>query len=217
MGTEAINKSNGISSIYYAGQNFPGNATMMSPEDILQYVSKALEDIGGQLEDYKNIVKDRQEKAKDLRALASTIRDMQQNGDLKSYDSAKYNEFMTTMAKYKDSDPDVAKAYHHFLDSYGGYIDTNTGKKVGILANEDGHWIGKSGKGDNQDMCMNAEELGRVLKNIEDAQSNLQSDNELTMMTLQQLLQRRNQISQFSSNAMNMMNEGMKSIIGNIR
>jgi hypothetical protein len=30
-------------------------------------------------------------------------------------------------------------------------------------------------------------------------------------------MQRRNQISQFSSNALNMMNEGMKSIIGNMR
>jgi hypothetical protein len=64
---------------------------------------------------------------------------------------------------------------------------------------------------------MNAAELSNTLKNMEDAQSNLQSDNELTMMTLQQLMQRRNQISQFSSNAMNMMNEGMKSIVGNIR
>jgi hypothetical protein len=217
MSMNGVNKSGNTSSIHQMSSNFPGSAAMMSPEDILQYVSKALGDIGGQLEDYKNIVKDRQEKAKDLRALASTIRDMQQNGDLKSYDAAKYNEFMTTMAKYKDSDPEVRKAYEHFMDSYGGYIDTNTGKKVGVLASDDGHWIGKSGNGDHQDMCMNVEELGRVMKNIEDAQGNLQSDNELTLMTLQQLMQRRNQISQFGSNAMNMMNEGMKSIIGNIR
>jgi hypothetical protein len=215
MTAGAINKNGSTSSIYQASTNFPGHTSMMSPEDILAYVGKALQDIGGQLSDYKKVVEERQQKAKDLRMIAGTLREMQGSGDLIHYDAQKYNEFMTLMSKYKD-DPEVKKAYEHFLDSYGGYIHPKEGK-VGTLANEDGHWIGKSGKGDNQDMCMSVGELGMALKRIEDAQSSLQSDNELTMMTLQQLMQRRNQISQFSSNAMNMMNEGMKSIIGNIR
>jgi hypothetical protein len=212
-----INKTGGAAKAQQASANFGPNATLMSPEDILSYVSKALGEIGDQLNDYKNIVQERQQKAKDLREIAGTIRDMQKGGDLIAYDEATYHEFMSKMAKYKDSDPSVKAAYDSFMASYGGYIDTGTGKKEGVLAGEDKHWIGKSGSGDSQDMCMNAAELSNTLKNLEDAQSNLQSDNELTMMTLQQLMQRRNQISQFSSNAMNMMNEGMKSIVGNIR
>jgi hypothetical protein len=216
MGMDGIQKSTGAGQVAQASTNFGPNVTLMSPDDILAYVSKALGDIGDQLNDYKTLVQDRQAKAKDLRDLASELRNMQQGGDLTAYDGAAYNEFMQKLAKYKDSDPALGKVYSDFMNSYGGYHD-ESGKKVGTLAGDDKHWFGKGGVGDSQDMLMDSKELANALKNVEDAQSNLNSENELTMMSLQQLMQRRNQISQFSSNALNMMNEGMKSIIGNMR
>ena len=205
---EGINKSGGASQVYKAQGGLEQGLSLMSPEDILAYVGKTLGDIGNQLQDYKDLVQKRQEKANDLRDVTSTLRDMQSGGDLTAFDPQLYSEFMQKMEKYKDSDPAIGAAYEKFMSSYGGYIGSD-GKAKGVMAG--------ANAGDTQDMKMSALELSHAMKDLEGAQEAMGSDNELTMMALQQLMQRRNQVSQFASNAMNMMNEGMKSIIGNIR
>lgn len=223
MGTDSINKSSGSKQIQQTQSSLGAGMTLMSPEDIMMYMQKVLGEIGDQLNDFKQTVLDRQQKAKDLREISSTIRQMQANGGesgaLSKFDDAQYNEFMTKLEKYKDSDPEIAAAYNTFMTSYGGYINTDDHQKKGVLAGEDGNWYGhnKTINPDTQDMYLSKDELANSLKHIENSQESMNSENELTMMGLQQLMQRRNQISQFGSNAINMMNEGMKSIIGNIR
>lgn len=206
--TSPIGSTSSTSSVHQTQPSFGPSVTLMSPDDILAYVTKALDDIGGQLENYKDVVAARQEKAGKLREITAAMREMNRSDGMKGYDQDKYAEMMTKMSTMRD-DPNVAAAYDAFMISYGGYVDTKTGNVEGTMA-------GTSGS-DDQDMFMDTAESAKVLKFIEDAQGGLNSDNELVMMNLQQLMQRRNQITQFSSNAMNVMNEGTKSIIGNIR
>lgn len=241
MGTEAIGKSQGSSVVSNASAAFGNGVSLMSPDEIIAFVSKALGDIGDQLNDYKNMVQQRQEKARDLREISATLRDMASKGDLTSYEQEKFDRMMNQLAKYKDADPSLKAVYDTFMNSYGGYqkIDPQSGEYVkndkgevlceGIMAgaNEAGMkeisdpisgakmliW----NPGDSQDMLLTAAELSPMLDNLKSAQEGLNEDNELTMMSLQQLMQRRNQISQLGNGMLSMVNETSKAIIGNFR
>ncbi|HEV2742649.1 MAG TPA: hypothetical protein VGV91_05810 [Rubrobacter sp.] len=70
---------------------------------------------------------------------------------------------------------------------------------------------------DGQDCVLDSNETQGVMDNVKQALESINSDNEMVMMELQKLMQQRNQITQFSSNAMNLDNETKKSVIGNIR
>ncbi|HEU4405474.1 MAG TPA: hypothetical protein VFS43_09310 [Polyangiaceae bacterium] len=70
---------------------------------------------------------------------------------------------------------------------------------------------------DDQDCILDPTETQGVMDNVKQALESINSDNEMVMMELQKLMQQRNQITQFASNAMNLDNETKKSVIGNIR
>lgn len=225
----AIDSTKGSSYVHGADHQFGPSASTMSPGEIIAFITKALGDIGDQLGDYKKLVEDRHKKATELRQVMSTMRDMATAGDATNYSAEKYNEMMTLMARHAKTDPEVKAAYEHFLGSYGGYTNNDSGLPEGVFAGQDGKNIfnttedEKNAKGpdgkplvDTQDMCMSKAEMDNVMKNIENAQQNLNSDNELMMMNLQQLMQKRNQISQLGTNLLNTSNESLKAVIGNI-
>lgn len=284
MGTDAIARTSARSP-YEAIEPLGKNTDLMSPEDILAYVALALDNIGSQLNDYKEIVVGKQKKAAVVRELMGEVRAMSQNGQpLTAYDKEKYDALMNKLASVKGGDPELEAVYGSFMTSYGGYTDAATGESVGTLATDDGMTFGQVLEGgkavnaadrkkmkpgeslgekdkdlkdkaaseplskkdpgsmmpwdsplpadsipspqaapvqaqapDSQDASMSAEELNQIAERLKNSLENLNSDNELTMMGLQQLMQQRNQITQFSSNVLNSVNEGLKSIISNWR
>lgn len=214
--TSPIGSTSSTTSVNQTHPSFGPNVTLMGPDDIMAYVTNALGDIGDQLDSFKKQVEAKQAKAQDLRDIAGTMRLMNTGADLSHFDGAAYNEMMTKMSHHLD-DKNVKAAYDHLMESYGGFQSTDPGGgTVGVMAGADGKWHG-NGVGDTQDCLLNSTEVQKCIKDIEGAQSALGSENELTMMSLQQLMQRRNQVTQFSSNCLNVMNEGSKSVIGNIR
>lgn len=285
MGTEAIAKASARSP-YDAIAPMGKNIDLMSPEDILAYVALALDNIGSQLNDYKDAVVGKQKKAAVVRELMGEVRAMSQNGQpLTAYDKEKYDALMNKLASVKGGDPELEAVYDTFMKSYGGYTDAE-GNDVGTLATDDGMTFGQVLEGgkavnaaelkkmkpgeslgekdkdlkakaasdplskkedlgapklwdsqlpadtipspqtepakqleapDSQDAHLTVEELNQIAERLKSSLENLNSDNELTMMGLQQLMQQRNQISQFSSNMLNSVNEGLKSIIANWR
>jgi hypothetical protein len=161
------------------------------------------------------------------------------------FDHEKYNRLMTLLGKNSD-DPSIKNAYEMFLNSYGGYHATETfnlpgkepvnqGDLQGIMAGDSGepYLLDENGtprrdasgqpmpnpdyRVDTQDCILDADETQAVMDNTKQGLESINSDNEMVMMELQKLMQQRNQITQFASNAMNLDNETKKSVIGNIR
>lgn len=200
----------------------------MSADDIVMYVRSQLGSIDGQLNDYKNIVVAKQKKSEELREVTALLRELKGGRDeLKGGNAAvdtstepeKYNRLMTLLAKNSDS-ASAKSAYDGLLDSYGGYQATETielpdgravqkGEVDGIMAGAD--------PGDIHDVNLNAIETQSVMDNVKQSLEGINSDNEMVMMELQKLMQQRNQITQFASNALNVDNETKKGVIGNIR
>lgn len=211
MGTDAINKSSGSTQVYQTQPSFGSDVSLMSPDALIMFMQRALGDIGEQLQQFKDVVTQRQEKAKDLRDIAAAIRDMQANADsdgaLTAYDQSKYCELMNKMEKYK-SDPAIGQAYETFLSSYGGYYQEDGKTITGVMAG--------AKSDDNQDMKLSSTELANALKKIEGAQENLNSENELTMMQVQQLASKRNETTQLCSNLLKSFNESAMTPIRNI-
>jgi len=259
--SSSIGKTTGSQGVQGAAPQFGPDIALMSPDDVIAYVTRALGDIGNQLNDYKDMVKQRQEKATELRDLLGELRGMSPNdNDLVGYDQEKYDGLMSRLAKYKD-DPQLGQVYENFMNSFGGYRDTATGQQVGILASDDSNFAGNKngvskapkdafvvskdmlgkdikvdknanntkdglplGNGpsakvvviDERDAKLTKFEINTAIEQVKGAMEGLNSDSELTMMSLQQLMQQRNQISQFSTNMLSTLNDSMRSVIANI-
>lgn len=197
---------------------FRTDMEIMSPEDILAYVSLALGNIGKQLDSYKAYVQEKQAAAADLNKALNLAREASRAGhDHEKFTQEQYNEFMALLAKYPD-DPGLKAAHKELLASWGGYIKPDGGQ-VGKLAMDDGRVSGDKlfGKRDEQNAHLNPTEWKTVIDHITSSLEQLNSDNEYTMMKLQTLMQQRNQISQFASNMLNSLHENAKAIIGNLR
>lgn len=208
----------GTSSTSYIQHSSPSDAgvRLMSADDIMAYVTQALGDVGGQLEVFRKKVEDRQAQAAVLRDTSALLRASRGNDGIGSMDQAQFGAVMTNLSKLAETNPLAKNVYDKILASYGGFVagpggagGKAEGEIVGVMAG--------TANNDGQDMWLENVDCDGIMKNLEEAQSGLGSDNELIMMDLQQLMQRRNQITQFSSNCMNVMNEGMKAVIGNIR
>jgi len=260
--SSSIGKTTSSQGVSGASPQFGPDVALMSPDDVIAYVTRALGDIGNQLNDYKNMVKQRQEKATELRDLLGELRGMSPNdNDLVGYDQEKYDGLMSRLAKYKD-DPQLGQVYENFMNSFGGYRDTATGQQVGVLASDDGNFAGNKngvskppegafqvskdmldkkdakvdknanntkdglplGNGpsakvvviDERDARLTKFEIQTAIEQVKGAMEGLNSDSELTMMSLQQLMQQRNQISQFSTNMLSTLNDSMRSVVANI-
>ena len=158
---------------------------------------------------------------------------------------ANYNEMMTKLSHHLDN-PSVKAAYESMLKSYGGYSKTDTGEHVGG-ASENGTiqvTVGQAMKAQSsdlaktisgtivdsgslavdvavdingQDQIMDKEEMDSFVNSLNDALSGINSGNELMMMNLQNLMQVRNQISQFGSNNLKSINDTMSGLINNLK
>ena len=189
-----------------SGTNSPFFGTdveLLSADYIIWYVGQALGDIGAQLDDYKRHVDKKREKAEEIRTILAQVTDASENGQFADYDKA-----MQTLKSYAENDPALAGAYEHLLRSYGPYQDAQ-GNPVGHATDED-HGI-------DNNRHLNQREWSKVIDQLKQSQEALNSDNELTMMKLQTLMQQRNQVSQFASNMLNVLHENAKAVIGNIR
>lgn len=201
---------------------FRTDMEIMSPEDIMAYVSLALGNIGKQLEAYKAYVEAKQAAAADMNKFLAFAREASGPGeDHKQFTQEQYAEFMQLLAKYPD-DQGLAAAHRLLLESWGGYDNANGQRIGGRLATDDGRVSGDDlpdwpVEPDAQNGGLSASEWKRVIDSVSSSLEQLNSDNEYTMMKLQTLMQQRNQISQFSSNMLNSLHENAKAIIGNMR
>lgn len=196
---------------------FRTDMEIMSPEDVLAYVSLALGNIGKQLEEYKKYVQEKQAVAADLNKALALARDASRaGGDQKKFTQAEYDEFMALLAKYPE-DENLKAAHDQLLASYGGY-NTPDGGTLGKFAMEDGRiHASKLAPGDEQNGHLNPAEWKNITDHITSSLEQLNSENEYTMMKLQTLMQQRNQVSQFATNMLNSLHENAKAIIGNMR
>lgn len=194
-----------------AGSTLVGaDIQLMGPGDVLAYVTLALSNLSQQLNDYKSQVMAKQEKASDVHAIVAELREWNTGGNgIKEMDRKRYADLMSRLAKYPN-DPQLKAAYEMLLKSYGGYTDSVTRVVVPDPPKDPNHDI-------DVNKNLNGSEADKVIKNVEESLSNLNSDNELLMLNLQTLMQQRNQISQLASNVLNSMNESAKGLIANLR
>lgn len=170
-----------------------GRATM-SPEDIIAYVTAALTNIDGEFQYWKDEVEARQEKSRQVRELLNTIRS--NTGPNGGTGAANFDNIQAAL--------DAAKA-DPTLNTDPEVMETIAGLERNRAYGADG------GRG------IAPEPLAQAQRSLEEKLASLNSDNELVMMNLQKLMQQRNQVSQFSSNALNLLNETLKGVIGNLR
>jgi hypothetical protein len=190
----------------------PGQG-LMSPDEIMAYVASALNDISGQMDTIRQKIQARQERAREIREAQALFNTLTEGGDATiQRGTEEYEQLMKMLEKFKD-DPKLGKAYNSLLTTVGGYTDAN-GNAVEPTADMATTDELKKALGDRKLVKDEASKIGQY---FQDALADLNSDNELVMMDLQKLAQQRNQVTQFSSNMLNAMNEGMKSVIGNIR
>lgn len=193
--------------------------TTMSAEDIMAYVQQALDNIDGGFKRYKDEIEARQAKANKIRELMSTIRaNASAEGGNGHLGADKIKEKLD--AALEDpalQDSATQEVLQNLRNSYKvEERDDGGGGQVGA----DGI-AGVDGDGHITDIeryrGFGKEAVVDTLKNLEERLTTLNSDNELVMMNLQKLMQQRNQVTQFSSNVMNMINETLKGVIGNLR
>ncbi|HMJ12762.1 MAG TPA: hypothetical protein VK524_15175, partial [Polyangiaceae bacterium] len=163
--------------------------------------------IGAQLDDYKQDVDAKRAKADDVMTALAEARSVSTRGRDGTFPDGKYAETMAVLAKYKDDDPAIQGAYEQLLRSYGPYTDPVSGENFRTTATDH----------KDQNQGLSPKEWNEVMDQLKRSLESLNSDNELTMMKLQTLMQQRNQITQFASNMLNVLHENNKAVIGNIR
>jgi hypothetical protein len=184
---------------------------LMSPEDVLQYVATMLGDVDGRLHDFKTEAERKIAWSNDERAWQELLRSM---GDgkggysLGEYGTPGYAErrdaMMEAVTKLAESsNPDVAyagngikKLIEDYEAKYQDFVDGDGPKPGPVLWGQD-----------TIDDAMSA--------STQRLQS-FSSDNELTMMELGSLMQRRTQIVQFSTNVMAQLDRAQNSVVQNI-
>ena len=223
---------------------FTSSASIMTPEQIIALCARTLNSLGDQLNDYKDLVMKKQEKAGEIRQALSDFRSLNEDGgDLTLEDVMKhpeqYNAMMANLEKNKN-DPQVANLYKTMVDTFGpkvgigadgkGTVQVDINKlppamEAVVKQNLDFGFVELSpdnidkylnSPGGSEKVSIKAENLTKVEKDMEGVLTSLNSDNELVMMNLQQIMQQRNQASQLYASLQSSMNETMKSIIGKI-
>ena len=112
------------------GPSFGASVTLMSPDDIMAYVTKALEDIGGQLEDFRQIVQDKQAKSAALREVLGSLRSMKNEQGIGHNANVDYDQMMQKLATLAKTDPNAQKAYATLVGSCGGYKNEQFDKLI---------------------------------------------------------------------------------------
>jgi hypothetical protein len=195
--------TSGPSSVSPESAFFGTNVELMSPDYIMWYVAQSLSSIGAQLDDYKRHVDEKRAKAEEIQKVLAEVTTASAGGRKGRFAEGEYDKSMAILAQYKE-DEALNGAYEQLLRSHGGYVRPD-GKQVDGLA------------GGDHDSTLNSSEWNKVIDQLKQSLEALNSDNELTMMKLQTLMQQRNQVSQFASNMLNALHENSKAILSNLR
>lgn len=199
--------TSGPSSVSAAQSPFFGtDVELMSADYIMWYVAQSLGNIGAQLDDYKRAVDQRRAKSEDIRNALALVTSVSAGAEEGRFTEEEYGNLMRLLSSYGKTDPALQGAHDQLLRSYGGYVGAD-----GIPVDP------PSGDGFDADKSLGEPEWNKVIDQLKQSQEALNSDNELTMMKLQTLMQQRNQISQFASNVLNTLHDNSKAIISNIR
>jgi hypothetical protein len=173
-----------------------------SPELILQYVQTRLADFDGQIADIMGDAKAKKAKSEQLRQYQNAVQSLVGVGG----DGAKYN----TTTEGTDQSGENAKAGKRLDAAMEALKDNPTlVAKLQAFKNQIFH-----GQHSSE---ISAESLQNELDWAKNELTSLNSENELTMMRLNQLVQTRSQIISSSSNMLASINEGTKNVIGNMR
>jgi hypothetical protein len=170
-----------------------------SPEMILQYVSTNLADFDGQIADIMGDAKDKKNRSEALRQFENVVRSLVGYGNEgSSYDTTGPGANQTALnaeaGKRLDEAMKALKDHPELVAKLQGFKDA-------IF----------------RDSKISAESLQNHLEWAKNELTSLNSDNELTMMRLNQLMQSRSQRISAASNELSSINDGMKTVIGNMR
>jgi hypothetical protein len=187
------------------------NIDVMSPQDVLEYVANMLGDVDGRLLDYKGEAERKIRMSNDERAwqdLVESMGDGEHGYKLGEFGSEGYAErrdhLIEVLTPLKDSEsPEVAYAANGIL--------------AGIKKYEEDYKAWKNGELDKEPTPMrwSQDVLDDALRTSNTRVESYSSDNELIMMELGSLMQRRTQIVQFSSNVMAQLDRAMNTIVQN--
>jgi hypothetical protein len=173
-----------------------------SPELILQYVQTRLADFDGQIADIMGDAKDKKARSEQLRQFENAVRSLVGVGG----DGSRYN----TTTKGTNQSDENAKAGARLDAAMQALKDNPTlVGKLQTLKNQIFY-----GEHSSE---INAEQLQTELDWAKNELTSLNSENELSMMRLNQLVQTRSQIISSSSNMLASINESTKTVIGNMR
>jgi hypothetical protein len=174
-----------------------------SPDMILQYVSTALSDIDGQIADIMGDAKEKKVRSEALRQFQNAVRSLVGCGNERgSYDTTGLGAGQS-IENGKAGDR-LDKAMNALKD-HPDLVNQLQALKEQIFRN------------DGYGSKISADSLQNHLEWAKNELTSLNSENELTMMRLNQLVQARSQRISAASNEMSSINEGMKTVIGNMR
>lgn len=175
----------------------------LSPSEVIAYVQMRLGDIDGQIRDLQGDANDRKKRSDELRTFQNAVRSLIGVGTNGAYDTTDLNDARretenanaatrldAAIEACKDN-PEMVKKLQGFKDAI--FQPGNDGSKV---------------PGDA---------LQNALEWAKNELTSLNSDNELTMMRLNALIQLRSQVISSASNEQASINEGIKSVINNMR
>jgi hypothetical protein len=172
---------------------------VFSPDMILQYVSTALSDIDGQIADIMGDAKEKKARSEALRQFQNAVRTLVGFGnETGAYDTT--GDSNSQRDRNQAAGERLAAAMKA-LEGHPDLVEKLKGLYDAIF----------------RESKISADSLQNQLEWAKNELTSLNSENELTMMRLNQLVQARSQRISAASNELSSINEGMKTVIGNMR
>ena len=186
-------------------KNQPVDLSGFSIDMILQYVQMRLTDIDGQIHDLQGDAESRKKQSDELRTFQNAVRSLVGVGKTgQGYDSETSNNDEVRKITNADADQRLTAAMSEVKDN------PTLVAKLQALHDD----IFEGGANGSK---IDAQTLQNNLDWAKDQLTSINSDNELTMMRLNSLIQLRSQIISSASNEQASIHEGMKTVIGNMR
>jgi hypothetical protein len=182
------------------------NMNGLSVSEIIEFVQTRLSDIDGQIRDLAGDAAMRKHRSEELREFQDAVRSLVGPGG--NYDS---------VGNPDDDDHDAERAKMN--DDAGARLDKASAdlKDNPLLVSHLQALKAKIFAPGEDGSRISAEQLQKELDWAKDQLTSINSDNEMTMMRLNSMMQLRSQVISSASNMQASINEGMKTVIGNMR
>jgi hypothetical protein len=203
--TGGASESDTSSTVDLSMPTYVRNIDGLSVAEIIEYVQTRLSDIDGQIRDLAGDAAMRKHRSEELRAFQNAVRSLVGVGGGGAYDSVGEGKDDAGRERMNADAAARLDAASTALKDNPLLVSHLQALKAQIFA------PGDAGS------RISAENLQKELDWAKDELTSINSDNELTMMRLNAMMQLRSQVISSASNMQASINEGIKTVIGNMR